>query len=71
MPSHFGLENEAPCGIDVTQRNGCGQEYSFLVPVLPFDRPVRPLYNNQTYDQIITISRQADSTYNERTYWDR
>ena len=23
MPSYFGFENKAPCGIDVTQRNGC------------------------------------------------
>ena len=23
MPSCFGLKNKAPCGIDVTQRNGC------------------------------------------------
>ena len=23
MPSCFGLENKAPCGIDVTQHNGC------------------------------------------------
>ena len=53
---------------------GAGKEYSFLVPRLLFARPVRPLYNNRTYDQTISITRQADSAYNEEPIgevWDR
>ena len=39
MPSCFGLENKAPCGIDVTQRNGCYRLRCFF-PFRYMNRPV-------------------------------